>query len=468
MKTRTLLTLLSAALVFSGFAASQSFHSLDADRDQIQLNTTIGLESEEGVNTWSLRYRMPEGSEINQINDSLGEIEDYSLESGLLQLKTNKGPKRTNETVKINYRINRDAEEIKQGLYTREISFSGFKDHETSGIVKAEDLISGDTNRGLQASFTDEMRFKGEGAANIVFNFGRGNTTEYYEFFNGSINSTDSYRVALGTVSLKPRFQKIPVALYSEDSSDLGFEWSAGLYRSGIIHMRKNDDKEKMVLTHETVHALSNDYLDWDRTRTSYIEEGIAKHAEKMMQKKLYSEGEIEERPGQLFGEEETYVQGGYRYTVPSRGDREKLWNYYSNDQDFMKNWSPEHEERSFGYAYGELIVKNYLMENGNISALYTEVDGSTTDSADEKWSRFSEVAELEPCNEETRERFESCLDDLNSHSFEVRAADYSGNDSIEVERMDLPERRLESTGLNRLIEQFYSLLDAFLKILEG
>lgn len=469
MKTQKLLFLV---LMLVSSVTAQSFHSLEADEQRVEVNTTINLECNERcpVNSWRLNYQLPENSEIIGINDSIGEITDYSLSSNLLDLETNSGERRINETVRINYRINRPAEQVKPDLYKRQISLSGFEDEATSGVLEAEGLISARTNSGFETSFSEDMRFRGTGPIQINFNFGKGSETNYYEFFDGDVEeSDDSYSIALGVVGLQQSYPRIPVAMYDEDYDELGFEWSAGLYKAGLIQMRDNEDREQVVLTHETVHALSDRPLSWDRTQTSYIEEGVAKHAESLIQKKLYREGETDSKPANLFGEDRSYRDGTFRYTVPSKGEKERLWEYYQDDGEFMKNWSPDHNYREFGYAYSELIIKNFVMHNGSVRELYTEVESSSTDSREEKWERFSEIVDLEPCNYDRREMFDNCLDEINSHEFQVKAATpVENNSTIEIDRIEIPERRVEKPSYRGFIQFLTRLLESIIQRVKG
>ena len=454
-------------ILFTGIVLGQSFHELEADSQGIDANTTVNLQCTGScpVNSWNLRYRMPEGSQILKINDSLGEITEYSYSDDVIDLKTNNGPRRDNETLKIQYRIDRPAEEIKNGLHSRKISFAGFQGRETSGEVKVENLLSGTLSNGFQASYSDSLRFRGRGPVQVNFNFGEGNETKYYSFFDGFIDSNSSYEIALGTTGYQQKYPIIPVVLYDEDYDDRGFEWSAGEYSSGLIHMRREDeDAMKAVLTHETVHALSSKPLKWDKTRTSYIEEGIAKHAESLMRKKLYREGESDRRPAQVFGEELDYREGNLRYKIPSKGNREELWQYYSENMSFMKEWNSQSQNREFGYAYGELIVKNHLYNNESISGIYSQVNPrEEVESTERKWNLYSQEINLRPCDYNSRERFETCLDNINNHDYSLRLGKPSENQELEVDRIELPERRPQKS----FAEWFKDGLQAFVDEVE-
>jgi hypothetical protein len=210
----------------------------------------------------------------------------------------------------------------------------------------------------------------------------------------------------------------------------------------------------KPVLTHESVHAVSYKPLKWDKTDTAYVEEGIAKHAESLMRKKLYREGVTDRRPGEVFGDRLDYVENGMRYRIPSKGDVETLWQYYNEDMDFMKDWNSQSRNREFGYAYGELIVKNHLYNNKSISGIYSRVDpDEEVESAERKWDLYSEHVNLRPCDGGSREEFEACLERINSHDYSISVAESSENQEIEVNRIDVPERRPERSLEDRLLE---------------
>lgn len=449
MYQKVFLLLSLLLMIFS--VSGDIYHEVEADKDYIDVNSTIQLQCVDNcpVNQWQFSYTLPEDSEVQRVGDSWGEISEYSRQGETIEIETNSASPREEEYIEIQYRVYRSAEEIHDGLYTRSISFAGFEGRETSGTINVDNLISGRSSYGFEASYTDKLDFTGEGPAQVVFNFGQGQENQYYSFFpesaeNREINtSEEAYEIALGTVGHYQRFQRFPVAVQREQSY-AGFEWSAGEYRAGLIRLR-DDDETRPVLAHETVHGLNDKLLRWDRTSSDWFDEGVAKHAEDLVRKKLYRTERSDSRPGELFGEDVSYsdFEQGLEYTVPSRGDREELWSYYQNDQDFMKDWAPRKGNRDFGYAYSELVIKNYLYNGGDLHSLYSEVDpGRTIESNDEKWSIYSEHLDLRPCEYESREAFDACIDEINSHDFQVRAAAPIGNRStLDIEELEVPER---------------------------
>ncbi len=243
-------------------------------------------------------------------------------------------------------------------------------------------------------------------------------------------------------------------------------EWSSGEYVGGGIKIREPESIEDSfvpVLAHEVVHGLNDRRLNWDETRSSYFDEGVSKYVESLMRKKIYNEGKTNRKPAELFGEEKEYRirRDGQRYivTVPPKGDKEVLWNYYQQDRDFMKEWSAfsssDSDTRSFGYAYSELVVSNYIArDGGSIRQLYSDlkVDRKIR-STEEKWNLLSEHLDMTPCKYEDRQRFENCIDDINNYDFPIYSAqpqqDRSG--TIQIDRLEVPNRTEPSNNLPSL-----------------
>ena len=89
-----------------------------------------------------------------------------------------------------------------------------------------------------------------------------------------------------------------------------------------------------------------------------------------------------------------------------------------------MKSWSPESRNRDFGYAYSELIIRNWISQNNSVREIYGEIGGDKLNSNREKWDYYSEFLDLTPCKFESRERFENCLERINSYDYPVLAAE--------------------------------------------
>ncbi|MFB6216286.1 MAG: hypothetical protein ABEJ72_04860, partial [Candidatus Aenigmatarchaeota archaeon] len=360
------------------------------------------------------------------------------------------------ETYRVVTRVERDAEEIYSGLYQREISLPSFKDVSTNGFVESEHLLSGKTGFGFETSFSgDEMRFQGKGPTTIRFKFGKGKKSEYFMFFGQKPDNTeDAYTVPVGTLGIVQGFRRFPVAVMNDSDYDKAVnQWSAGEYTGGVIRIRTPesiDERFIPVLGHEVVHGLNDRVLNWDGTKSSYFDEGIAKYVEYTIQKKLYSQERIDRPPAELFGEEVRYdpdpTDRSY-YTIGPAGDPDKLWNYYQDEREFMKNWNAleaSKSTREFGYAYSELIVRNYIANmNGSVRNIYSKMDfNQRITDPQVKWEFYGQFMDMTPCKYPERQRFNQCLDRINSYNYPVYSAEPKFTDQqLEINRLEIPNR---------------------------
>lgn len=470
-----LIPFLSVFLV--SMATGQVFHEAEISDGSAELNTTVQLECDTNcpVNQWNLNWEKPENSEVLFVNDSYGEVEEYSIEAGSLNIETNRGEPRQNETVLIGFRIEDATEEFYEGLYQSDLRLPGFEDQETSGVVRLENLVSGSLSHGYDSSYSDnQVSFQGEGPVNLMLNHGDGESTEYYEFFGERIEDSDiAYEVSVGTTGMVQDFERFPVVVLPDNVYEEKFnDWSAGKYSRGLIGIRESS-ADLPVLAHETVHGLNEKFLSWDRTDSSYFDEGVAMYVETRIRERLFSEGKTDRKPSELFGEEISYTvthDSGdqFVYTIPPRGDREELWWYYETGSESMKNWNTEGQEgrRSFGYAYSQLLISNYVVEeNSSVRDLYSEINiVDEVDDTDEKWSVFSEVLDMEPCNYGGEDEFEQCLESINSYDYPVYSAEPDRQHrEIELERIEMPDREVEDSfpTMERI---FRSDIESFLR----
>lgn len=464
--------LLFILILISATAYGQVFHEVDAGKDKAAINTTVVLECDPEtsncpVNSWKLEWTMPKNAEVKHIRDTLGEVTEYTVTGEKVQIRTNQGKRRESETVEISMMIEKDAEEIYRGLYKREFSLAGLAGSQSSGYVKAPGLVSGWMGYGSKPVFYDSnMSFATEGSTAVRVNFGNGNKSKYYEYFGiPARNSESVYEISVGMTGLVQDFQRFPVAVMAqEDYKDTVVGWSSGEYIGGSFRMRKGlGERFKPVLAHETVHGLNDRALKWDSTSKSWFDEGSAKFVEFLMQRKLYNEEKTDRPPAELFGEEKRYdpnPSDDTYYTLPPDGDREKLWNYYQNDRDFMKHWNPmqSSENRDFGYAYSELMVRNYVARmNGTLREIYPKIDpGQQIDSPEQKWKIFSQELDTTPCKYESRQKFESCLQKINNHDYRILRAQnpQPGQDQIKIQPIDVPNRTEQFSQRNTVLPE--------------
>lgn len=425
--------------------------------DEVRMNTSIQLECDDPcpVSRWNLAWSLPENAEITGIQDSLGEIDDYERTGSSVSITTNSGEPRRQETIKISMVVRDDAENVYEDLHYRRLSLPSLSGEETTGVFQVEDMISGWVGHRFESSFDgQELRIQGTGATNIRVNFGQGQETEFYEFFGDDRdNSSEAYRIAVGTTGIVQQFPRFPVAVmppgvYNETRPS----WSAGEYTAGNIALRDNLEENYLpTLAHETVHGLNDRFLKWDQTRSSYLDEGVSEHAEYLMQKKLYRNQRVKTGTRQVFGEDEEYRvredDGVYIYTRRSQGDKERLWEYYQQGGEIMKDWNPSRypDYRDFGYAYSELLIKHHIVKNDEtVRDLYSDIaPGRAIDSPEEKWDYLSQHMEMEPCNYDSRDRFDSCLEEVNSHDYAIYSASSIQRESsvLEFGEIEVPNR---------------------------
>lgn len=474
MKKLLLLAFLLAAFSFT--ATADVYHEAEVSEEGMLLNTSIQLECENNcpVNKWSLTWQLPDSAEVIGVKDSIGEIDDYTVENDRIQITTNSGPKRRNETVLLQLNVTEDSEEIYNGLYQRRISLPGFSGEETSGVIRAENLISGWKSYGFETSYANSsMKFQGEGPVNLRVKFGEGTETDYYTFFGDYTgNVSQAYEISIGTTGLEQDFERFPVASMPSDVYNrTANRWSAGEYLGGSMMIRQGlGDDYVPVLAHETVHGLNDRELNWDRTSSAYFDEGTSEYIEFLVRKKLSAENRDVRPPGEVFGEDVRWDPdpNDRRYSlIPSSGDRDELWQYYQNNRDFMKSWSSSDSAyRSFGYAYSELLIRNYVSNGSQLSELYQSLDvDRKIEDPDEKWSIYSEHLDMRPCDYESRQRFNECLDEINEHDYSVYSAKPSRNStSLTVRKLEVPENsfRQDSNPVDGLKYQLSGLADYF------
>ncbi|MFB6115006.1 MAG: hypothetical protein ABEK04_01845, partial [Candidatus Nanohalobium sp.] len=208
---------------------------------------------------------------------------------------------------------------------------------------------------------------------------------------------------------------------------------------------------------HETVHALNDRKLKWDTTSSSYFDEGTSRYVEFLVRKKLYGEGRIDKPPRELFGDQIRFdpdPTDNYYSTLPPKGSAERLWNYYQKDKEFMKYWNPFEASavtRPFGYAYSELVIRNYVARtNGTLRGLYSKLDVQQEISDPEKkWRVFSQYLDMTPCEYDSRERFNQCLETINSYNYTVYSAEpnFSWGGQLDIEKLEVPERETPVKG---------------------
>lgn len=475
--------LLVLIILLPGMVAGDVYYEVDANADRVLFNTTVKLECQEGscpVDSWSLTLDKPENATVTGVEALQGELVDYSVHGNKILIQTEAKGGARSETVVVSYTKGKDAEEVEKGLYSRVLNLPGFGGEANSGSVHVDDLIATSATYGFQTREKDDnFKFKGTGPTNVKVSFGKGYETDYYEFFGDRPKNTNmANEVAVGTLGFSHRSGLLPVAVISgERYNNTVNNWSAGQYIRGNIVMREGLENDlRPVLAHETVHALNDQRLKWDTSSSTWFDEGVSKYVEFLMKKRQKGQQATRE----LFGKKISYVdrEAGkrYRYSLPPKGDKDVLWQYYRSNSSSMMHWNSQSGGRRFGYAYSELIIRNYVSKNNSLSQLYEKLQPGREISSDrEKWRYYSQYLDLTPCKFESRKKFEACLDRVNSYNYPIYTAepDNTSQKELEVERLEVPNntgvhaRRVDNTResgqlnsvLFRVISDFRDLI---------
>ncbi|MFB6245590.1 MAG: hypothetical protein ABEJ03_04565 [Candidatus Nanohaloarchaea archaeon] len=463
-------------LVLGSLAGAQTFYQVDAGEETALVNTSTRLECEEcPVSSWTVRLKIPNDARILNVTSQNGEVIRSRTSGDILKVETST-PAARSEKITAVYTTKAGRNRVKGGLYTRRLSLSGFPERTTSGIIRSENLLNARVGEGFRFSpGEDSVNFSGEGPTNVVIATGQGREKENFEFFGKPTErSSLAYRISAGTLSTSNRFERFPVAKLDTETYDRRLNnWSAGQYVNATIVMRSDlENEEAPILAHETVHGLNQQLLGAGSI-DAWFDEGTARYVEYLTRKAL-SANNSDIRTRNVFGEDTSYTdyRNGrrYRYTLFSKGDRKDLWNYYSEDRNWMKNWSPERGRRDFGYAYSELIFRNHVSRNGSIRELYRELEMSN--SSQSTWETLEGEVDLTPCKYSSRERFRSCLERVNSYDHPVYISEGRNleRNTLEVSSpvVDRPEGDVESgfrAAARDAIALFNSLLDRLLDI---
>ncbi|MFB6180984.1 MAG: hypothetical protein ABEJ93_03840 [Candidatus Nanohalobium sp.] len=455
MQSKGLLLLVLVTAFSAAAAANQVHYIVDADRETANMTVQVRFDCEaDCAEQWQLNWDLPQNASVEKIVNDGREIRDYTVIDNRLTASSYPDSEEDPEVFHLHLKIDRKASNVFKGLYKREFNLRSFEEANTTGRIQVENLLSFWTSHGVKTSLnSDNLSFKTEGPLRIRFKTGNGYSTEYYEFFGAEPEEAElAYKVSAGTTGLSLNSPKLPVAVMPEKRFNKTVSpWSSGEYTEGSAKMRQGLGTRFLpVLAHETVHALNERFLSWDRTSSSFFEEGTSSYIEFLVTKKLYRTGERDRPPRTLFGEDKRFdpdPDDNYYRTLPSKGDREVLWNYYRNDKEFMKYWSPfdasSSEVRRFGYAYSELLIQNYVSRmNGSLRELYTAISPEEeVESPEEKWRIYSRYLDMTPCKYSSRDRFQRCLDRINSYNYTGFTAEPGASDGeVQVSPLKMPE----------------------------
>lgn len=475
MESKTLL-LVTLLLAFTGLASSQVTHRIDLNEENAYVNTTIVLKSETGENYWQTTWSVPEDAENLEIMDTGGSIRPVFVDSNTVQFNTSKGEIRNEEVVKLSFTIPGAVENVRENLSFASFQLPGFRGEETSIQVEAPQKILGTKETyGFVSSFKNRTaNFSGDGATNIKVSWTpkNGSYDKFILFGDANLSRADKAYPLLNLLTgRKTGFRKFAVVITPDSVYNQKYDsWFAGTYESaGLIFIRASEVEKNTftgLLLHEVMHGFNQRPLKWVRTNSSVFDEGTAKYAEFLVnnnlnvkQPEIFGENVEWEAPC----EERTKT---CRYTLNPRGNPDELWRYYERNLSFMERWNPaigkmfseDLSIRTFGYSYGELIIREYL-EESNINTLkpvYQNFKSLEVAEGYEEYFRNLRAAldsDLKPCFPNSRSEFENCLNRLNSMDPELPEEVEVEGENYNITFQPVEKRERKERNLSELIE---------------
>ncbi|MCJ7429009.1 MAG: hypothetical protein MUP66_01315 [Candidatus Nanohaloarchaeota archaeon QJJ-5] len=440
------ITILITCLIVVSVAgtAAVSF-DIETDEADLDINATFDLYAEEKKNLFGTRWSIPDRATIHAVEDTQGQIEDWEHEDGQVELTSNDGPRRNKETISIRYTIPDIVQTWQDRVHRLELELPGFSDRyeqfdeeQTQVRVQTDDPVLGlAPPNNYNYSFDDtEAILAGEGPASFRLSYT--DVTATYDHYTavGDINLTGAdrtYPLLWHITGFDPQFTRsfAVIPLSPEQYNQQMDRWSAATYRQGGLIFLRNTSRSQAaqtsLLMHETMHGFNQEKLSWVQLEAGVFDEGTAQYAEYITKQKQ------NERYGELFGENVTWRgpcenddgrQCRY-WLSPRGGPPETLWNYYEQNLTFMQGWSPvDAGVRDFGYAFSELIIRNY-MKDRDPDALHTVYeqmeDFDRVDEDDQYWQRLATlIGDLRPCDRESLDDVRSCTEAINDVEPEV------------------------------------------------
>jgi hypothetical protein len=472
--------ILLLTMLFAGTGAGITTYDIRVDGDTAHVNVTFELYASldadgdpKKINYWETTWSTPANAEITNISDSQGDITDYTHQGTQLRFKTNSGPRRTKEVVTVQMTVSDIVENQYRDLNLVRLQLSGFgdrradvPDEQTQVTVEtAQRLLSESHSHGFDHRLERRRAtYKGAGPINLHLAVGEPDQeyNNYAVFGDANLSEADDlYWLAPALTGFIPTVNRHPVVVLPDSTYDEKVDgWSAGQYRTGgIIFLRKTttekDDMPAIVL-HEVIHAFNEPALRWTNGGLGWFDEGTAKYAEYLVKH------EKNLRQAEIFGEAVTWTgscedgNGRCRYTLDPRGTPDQLWNYYQQDGTTMYTWTPSsassQTERRFGYAFGELLIRDYIRTRGSdglhpvydtLLSMNSMPDASARQKTEQVLDELG--TDFTPCYDAaspSRNRFDDCLDTVNAMDPPVPSSVTINNTThtITIDRIERPE----------------------------
>lgn len=452
-------------LSVAGTAAAVTSYDIVLDKESADINVTVELYPENPDRTTQLTssWQMPDGTVIMNVTDSDGPLE-YEVDGSQVTFETTITPGEGKEVVEIDGSLDRAVSEEYRGLDLYKFQLSGFRDRKpdvpdevTQVQLTAErPLLSESHSFGFDTSLGErEVNYSGEGPVNL--HLAVSDEGEWYENFvlfgPGNLSTADDlYWVPAAVTGFLPQVNRFPVVVYPDEEYDVEVdEWSAGQYRKGGITFVRKSELEKEggagLILHEVMHGFNEEALAWTSATRSWFDEGTASYIQWLVNE------ERGVRQAEIFGGEVTWREGRSRYTLQPRMEPQDLWDYYSGDRNFMEDWklTENPERKTFGYAYSELLIRDFVRREGpsSLRPVYgrlLEMDRNVEEevsSISESNDMLLEALETDfrPCYSSSKGEMESCLEQVNDMDSEVPELGELQNrtEKVEIEKVEEP-----------------------------
>ncbi|MBI4021702.1 MAG: hypothetical protein HY369_05670 [Candidatus Aenigmarchaeota archaeon] len=485
MDFRLLAALLLLLLLVPGAQAVTKYDIVVQGNDLLT-NVTFELYTSEAggkVNYWTTTFSVPPGSQILSVSDSKGPITTYNVTGGNIAIITNKGGLKEKEVVTLVFLTKSAVDTTFAPLQKLNLSLAAFgderpdvPDEQTFVTVTVPQIISHGVSLGFVSDQeAGKVTFAGDGPVSLRVLWGSGKKYGHYELFGkGNLTVPDLlFGIPVSVTGTGLPYTRIPVVvLPDQEYAAVANDWSEGQYTGSMILLRESvalGEKLSPVLLHETVHALNEWPLRWDRTEVAWFDEGTAKYVEFLVNKKLKI------KQAEIFGGEVQWVDGFTLYTLQPRQTPDDLWNYYTTGKTFMNTWNPQQAStREFGYAFGELVVRDAVLRGVDLHEAYEGLQ-AVQEYEDNPAARNQLIlglldSDFRPCFASSQAAMESCLESINKMAADIPANVTlpDGGGEIIIPDIEPPVEDAPSGFLQGIIDAINGLIAAILGLFGG
>ncbi|MDY6770159.1 MAG: hypothetical protein SVU88_04260 [Candidatus Nanohaloarchaea archaeon] len=468
------MVLLLAVVSVSAAASGVTTYDVVVDGDTADMNITVELypENPDRRTELTTSWLLPPGTTVRGVSDSDGEL-SYTTDGRQVEFTTTITPQEGKEVVTIRGTVDGVVAEEHRGLDLVQLRLSGFRDQrpdvseEVTQVRVRTDrpVLSESHSFGFDAALGSHgANYSGEGPVNIRLAVsGQGERYDNFVLFGpGNLSTADDlYWVPVAVTGFRPQVNRWPVVVYSDEQYDQRVDgWSSGQYRTGgLIFIRNSTlvkDEGPAVVLHEVMHGFNADALRWTTANRAWFDEGTASYVEWLVNAKRGV------RQAEIFGEEVVWREGRTRYTLPPRKTPGDLLTYYRENRTFMRDWTlfDTSVDRTFGYAYSELLIRRYVLDHGSASLrpVYSQLRSlnDRLDTAVESLHQSNQkiLTAMEtgfrPCYTTERDALEQCLEEVHRMEAEVPPlGDLAGTtEKVDIQPVDPPgEERTDTTA---------------------